>query len=244
VVPLAPAALAAGRKTASSAPAALLLVALSLGQLDPTRWSDVSWTSAGAAVFLLVFDSLVGFMLYTRLLESAPAPLVSTYAYVTPLVGAVIGATVLDEPLWAGAFVGGALVSGAVALELRRPAGPASANRGNPTAQQPGTGAGLSRSTRAKLTGGRWSSKPGSVISSDARSAPDGSSQTSHDGPPLPGRQVIGESGRAAQRRGDLGRGAVALLQDQGDPKHRPAPLGGGPGVPCRGEVRQESERR
>lgn len=98
----------------------LMLVALSLGEFDPARWSDVSWTSAGAAVFLLVFDSLVGFMLYVRLLESTPAPLVSTYAYVTPLVGAVIGATVLDEPLWAGAFVGGGLVLGAVALELRR----------------------------------------------------------------------------------------------------------------------------
>jgi drug/metabolite transporter (DMT)-like permease len=91
----------------------LLLVALSLGQLDPNRWSHVGWTSAGAAVFLLVFDSLVGFMLYTRLLESAPASLVSTYAYITPLVGAVIGTTVLDESLWA------ALVLGAVALELR-----------------------------------------------------------------------------------------------------------------------------
>jgi drug/metabolite transporter (DMT)-like permease len=97
----------------------LLLLALSLGDLDPARWSDVSSISVGAAVFLLVFDSLVGFMLYTRLLASAPAPLVSTYAYVTPLVGAVMGATVLDEPLWAGAFVGAALVLGAVALELR-----------------------------------------------------------------------------------------------------------------------------
>ena len=97
----------------------LLLLALSLGELDPARWSDVSSISVGAAVFLLVFDSLVGFMLYTRLLASAPAPLVSTYAYVTPLVGAVMGATVLDEPLWAGAFVGAALVLGAVALELR-----------------------------------------------------------------------------------------------------------------------------
>jgi hypothetical protein len=36
-----------------------------------------------------------------------------------PLVGAVTGATLLDEPLWAGAFVGAALVTGAVALELR-----------------------------------------------------------------------------------------------------------------------------
>ncbi len=97
----------------------LLLLALSLGELDPARWSEVSSTSVGAAVFLLVFDSLAGFMLYTRLLASAPAPLVSTYAYVTPLVGAVIGATLLDEPLWAGAFVGAVLVLGAVALELR-----------------------------------------------------------------------------------------------------------------------------
>jgi drug/metabolite transporter (DMT)-like permease len=97
----------------------LSLIALSLGELDPAQWSDISWTSAGAAVFLLVFDSLVGFMLYTRLLESAPAALVSTYAYVTPLVGTVIGATLLDESLWAGAFAGGALVLGAVALELR-----------------------------------------------------------------------------------------------------------------------------
>jgi len=97
----------------------LLLLALSRGELDPARWSEVSSTSVGAAVFLLVFDSLAGFMLYTRLLASAPAPLVSTYAYVTPLVGAVMGATVLDEPLWAGAFVGAALVLGAVALELR-----------------------------------------------------------------------------------------------------------------------------
>jgi len=104
--------------------AVLLLVALSLGQLDPARWSDVSWTSAGAAVFLLVFDSLVGFVLYTRLLESAPAPLVSTYAYVTPLVGAVIGATVLNEALWPGALVGGVLVVSAVALELRGPMRP------------------------------------------------------------------------------------------------------------------------
>jgi drug/metabolite transporter (DMT)-like permease len=97
----------------------LLLLALSHGDLDPGRWSHVSSLSVGAAVFLLVFDSLAGFMLYTRLLAGAPAPLVSTYAYVTPLVGAAMGATVLDEPLWAGAIAGAALVLGAVALELR-----------------------------------------------------------------------------------------------------------------------------
>jgi drug/metabolite transporter (DMT)-like permease len=99
--------------------AVLLLLAVALGDLDPAGWSDVSATSIGAAAFLLLFDSLAGFMLYTRLLAAAPASLVSTYAYVTPLVGAVMGATVLDDPLWAGAFAGAALVLGAVALELR-----------------------------------------------------------------------------------------------------------------------------
>jgi drug/metabolite transporter (DMT)-like permease len=116
----------------------LLLVALPLGELDPTRWSEVSWTSAGAAVFLLVFDSLAGFLLYTRLLASAPAPLVSTYAYITPLVGAVIGATVLHEALWAGAFAGGALVLGAVALELRGPRRPRPSRWDGPAARRLG----------------------------------------------------------------------------------------------------------
>ena len=97
----------------------LFLLALPLGQLDPARWSDVSSTSAGAAAFLLIFDSLIGFLLYTHLLAVAPASLVSTYAYVTPLVGAALGVTVFDEPLWSGAIIGAALVLGAVAMELR-----------------------------------------------------------------------------------------------------------------------------
>lgn len=79
--------------------AVLLLAALSLGELAPARWGGISWTSAGAAVFLLVFDSIVGFMLYTRLLEDTAPPLVNTYAYVTPLVGTALGATVLGESL-------------------------------------------------------------------------------------------------------------------------------------------------
>lgn len=99
--------------------AVLTLMALWLGQLDPTRWADISWSSAGAAVFLLVFDSLVGFMLYTSLLGSAPPSVVSTYAYVTPLVGIAVGALVLDETVWLGAVLGGSMVLGAIAGELR-----------------------------------------------------------------------------------------------------------------------------
>jgi drug/metabolite transporter (DMT)-like permease len=52
-------------------------------------------------MILSVDSCAVGFMVFTRLLASAPAPLVSTCAYVTPLVGVAIGATMLDESLWA-----------------------------------------------------------------------------------------------------------------------------------------------
>ena len=97
----------------------LLLIALLRGEFTPVHWASVHLMSGGAAIYLLIFDSLVGFLLYTRLLKSAPPTLVNSYAYVTPIVGIAVGAILLDEPLWAGAFVGGALVIGAIALELR-----------------------------------------------------------------------------------------------------------------------------
>ncbi|KRF20653.1 hypothetical protein ASG90_18985 [Nocardioides sp. Soil797] len=111
---------------------ALLLLALCVGDLQPDRWTEVSWPSLGAAIFLLVFDSLIGFMLYTSLLETAPAPLVSTYAYVTPVIGTLVGVTLLDEPLWIGAVLGGLLVLGAVALELAGERGESPVPRSRP----------------------------------------------------------------------------------------------------------------
>jgi drug/metabolite transporter (DMT)-like permease len=62
----------------------LLLLAAAFGQLSPTAWTGVTADSLAAGAFLLASDSLAGFMLYTRLLRSAPPQLVSTYAYATP----------------------------------------------------------------------------------------------------------------------------------------------------------------
>jgi drug/metabolite transporter (DMT)-like permease len=97
----------------------LLVLAAVTGQLDPGAWAHVSAQSLGAGAALLVLDSLAGFTLYTRLLRTAPAPLVATYSYVTPLVAILIGAVAFGEPVWAGAVVGAALVLGTVAFELR-----------------------------------------------------------------------------------------------------------------------------
>jgi drug/metabolite transporter (DMT)-like permease len=97
----------------------LLLLAAAFGQLSPTAWTGVTADSLAAGAFLLTIDSLAGFMLYTRLLRSAPPQLVSTYAYATPLVSIAIGTTILGQPLWLGAVAGAIVVITTVALEIR-----------------------------------------------------------------------------------------------------------------------------
>lgn len=97
----------------------LLLLAGLFGQLTPDAWSRVTTSSVAAAAYLLIIDSLAGFMLFTRLLRTAPPQLVSTYAYATPLVALGIGVTILGESLWLGAGVGAILVIASVALEVR-----------------------------------------------------------------------------------------------------------------------------
>ena len=98
---------------------ALLGLAAVCGQLSPHALAGVSAESLAAAASLLALDSLAGFTLYTRLLRTAPPTLVSTYAYVVPLVAVAIGTIALGDELWLGAILGGALVLATIALEIR-----------------------------------------------------------------------------------------------------------------------------
>jgi len=51
-------------------------------------FSHVIWTrrGVGAIAYLVVFGSLVGYTAYIWVLDNAPAAIVSTYAYVNPVV--------------------------------------------------------------------------------------------------------------------------------------------------------------
>ena len=97
----------------------LLLLGLAVGEVGLANLQGVSAGSAMAAAYLLLFDSLLGFLLYTWLLRSTAPALVNTYAYVTPVIAVTIGVTILDEPLWTGAVLGGLLVILSVAGEMR-----------------------------------------------------------------------------------------------------------------------------
>jgi drug/metabolite transporter (DMT)-like permease len=97
----------------------LLALAIAFGQLQPRAWDAASAGSLAAAAFLLVFDSLAGFVLYTSLVRSTPLPVVATYAYVTPVIAVLIGVLALGEPLSVPAVLGATVAVLAVGAQLR-----------------------------------------------------------------------------------------------------------------------------
>ncbi len=88
-----------------------------LGELNLRAIAPASWLGLG---YLIVFGSWVGFSAYTWLLRAAPTPLVSTYAYVNPMVAVVLGFLLADEPLTARSLLATTIIVGAVILTTRR----------------------------------------------------------------------------------------------------------------------------
>ena len=87
-------------------------------RLDLAAIDTRSWLGLG---YLIVFGSLVGFSAYTWLLRVAPTSLVSTYAYVNPLVALMIGALIGNEALVPRTLIAAAIILSSVALITTRP---------------------------------------------------------------------------------------------------------------------------
>jgi drug/metabolite transporter (DMT)-like permease len=100
------------------------LVLLVIGSmLGETRAVDLSRFSAASLLglaYLIVFGSLVAFSAYTWLLQNAPVSLVSTYAYVNPVIAVFLGTLFLAEPITPTMIAGAALILAAVAFILSR----------------------------------------------------------------------------------------------------------------------------
>lgn len=94
----------------------LLLLGIASGEFarfDPT---SVRAASIGGLAYLVVAGSLLGFSTYSWLLRHAPISVVSTYAYVNPVVAVWLGWFVAGEALSLRAGVASAIVVGSVAL--------------------------------------------------------------------------------------------------------------------------------
>jgi drug/metabolite transporter (DMT)-like permease len=95
-----------------------------MGSFAPSTESALAW------VYLVTIGSVVGYTAYVWLLANANIGLVSTYAYVNPIVAISLGVVVRGEHLTWRILVGAAIVVSAVALVVRQEPRAASARRG------------------------------------------------------------------------------------------------------------------
>ena len=65
-----------------------------------------------ALLYLITFGSLIGFVSYGWLLHNAPVSLLSTYAYVNPVVAVLLGNLLADEPLNGRILIAAAITPG------------------------------------------------------------------------------------------------------------------------------------
>ena len=96
--------------------AMLMLVGTVRGEWSQLDIGAISARSLWGLAYLIVFGSWVGFAAYTWLLRVAPTSLVSTYAYVNPLVAIFIGNWLAGEELTARILIASAIIVSSVAI--------------------------------------------------------------------------------------------------------------------------------
>jgi drug/metabolite transporter (DMT)-like permease len=103
----------------------LLIFGTLAGNWSRLDLSGIQLSSILGLLYLIIFGSLVGFVAYTWLLRVAPTPLVSTYAYVNPLVAIFIGNLLASEPLTPRILIAAAvIVSSVIFINTSRAAAP------------------------------------------------------------------------------------------------------------------------
>jgi drug/metabolite transporter (DMT)-like permease len=96
--------------------AALFLASLIKGELGGFSFGDVSLRSWLGLLYLITFGSLIGFVSYGWLLHNAPVSLLSTYAYVNPVVAVLLGSLLADEALNGRIAIAATIIIGSVVL--------------------------------------------------------------------------------------------------------------------------------
>jgi drug/metabolite transporter (DMT)-like permease len=98
------------------------LAGLATGDLGRLHVDAISGKSMVAVAYLIVAGSLIGFSAYAWLIRNARTSLVSTYAYVNPVVAVLLGAAFASEPITLRTLVAGGVILAGVALIVARPA--------------------------------------------------------------------------------------------------------------------------
>jgi drug/metabolite transporter (DMT)-like permease len=96
--------------------AGLFIIGAVTGEFGRVHLASISTSSLIGLGYLIFFGSLVGFTAYTWLLRVAPTSLVSTYAYVNPLVALAVGTLIGKESFAPRTLIAAAVIIGSVAL--------------------------------------------------------------------------------------------------------------------------------
>lgn len=94
----------------------LFTMALLAGEPGRLDLPAISLASVLAFLYLLVVGSLLAFTVFGWMLRVAPLPLVTTYAYVNPIVAVILGVLILREPLDPRTVLAGIVIVVGVAL--------------------------------------------------------------------------------------------------------------------------------
>ena len=94
----------------------LLVLGTLSGEWGRLNLEAVSARSLWGLLYLIIFGALVAFSAYTWLLRVAPTPLVSTHAYVNPLVAVFLGHFLAGESLTLRILIAATVIVGSVVL--------------------------------------------------------------------------------------------------------------------------------
>jgi drug/metabolite transporter (DMT)-like permease len=92
----------------------LFIVSLVTGELNGWHVAAVSARSLFGLSYLILVGSLIGFASYGWLLQNAPISLVSTYAYVNPIVAVFLGTWLANEALEPRIWLAAGIIVGSV----------------------------------------------------------------------------------------------------------------------------------
>ncbi len=100
----------------------LLIASVACGEMDQFQLSTVTGRSLLAWTYLVIFGSLIAFPAYIWLMTASTPSLVSTYAFVNPLIAVALGCTIGAEPFSGRLLLSAFLIVVAVVLIIYRPA--------------------------------------------------------------------------------------------------------------------------
>jgi drug/metabolite transporter (DMT)-like permease len=97
------------------------IAGVATGELGRVHPAQISGAGFLAFAYLTVFGSIVAYTAYGWLVQNVSTTLLSTHAYVNPVVAVALGALVLGEPITGTTIVAGALVLFSIVLIIGLP---------------------------------------------------------------------------------------------------------------------------